>query len=1299
MGVLKRGPLDDSRGAPFWCIITLTMNPDIKTLKTIRSETDQRFLVEHLTRLGERYFKIFSEEDQQRHLASLSRLTSRHPVQVLLDRRKDGTVDCTVLAFDYPAEFSIITGILSGMGFDIVSGEVFTYEGVPEKTHRLTRRSRKLREEASLLKRRKIIDHFSGTVDTPMSYEAWGAEMKARMEALIGLLERGDESSVSDAKHQVNEMVIDRLARLKKPSSHLLYPVEMEVDNAGGNFTRLKVVSQDTPAFLYALSNALSLHRLSIEHVKIRTIRSRIEDEIDLVDLQGKKIEDPDLLNRVKLSVLLTKQFTYFLGEAPDPFSALSRFEQLVDEVLSKPRQGQWLELLANPRGLQDLARLLGASEFLWEDFICLQYETLLPLLGPYVHGSQFAEPSGTVKTRIEEALKGASTLEEQGERLNAFKDREIFVIDLDQILSGRSDFQLFAERLTELAENVVAAAARLVYEDLAAQYGRPRSVAGLEAKYAVLGLGKLGGAALGYASDLELLFVFSDSGRTDGKRRLENAEFFDLLVKGVTRLIRAKREGIFHLDLRLRPYGNAGPLACSLESFCRYYGLDGAALSYERLALVRMRAIAGDLDLGKQLERLRDEMVYFQGKINLEELRELREKQFTEKTEGGKLNAKFSPGGLVDLEYSVQILQVRHGKDYPALRTPLVHKALNALGEADVLSPDEASRLTASYGFLRRLINSMRMLRGSARDLFLPAIGSDEFAHLARRMGYETARPLDPQEQLRIDFENHTAKVRMFIERYFGRESLPGTGAGSVADLILSDQIPMADGYRILRNAGIKNAIRAYANLRGLAGRGVRTETFAKLSLLAFDILSRKPDPDMALNNWERFIHSLGSPEFHYHLLLSQPMRLDILLSIFSGSQFLSDTLVRNPGFLDWTVIPEVLHRMRELRDMEEELRKAASTSSTHAEWLNKLRRLRRREILRIGTRDMYLKVGTRDVMTELSRLAEAFTKVVLEKAFERLEQLRGRGEDVESRFCILALGKLGGNELNYSSDIDLLGLWDDRGTEGEGRKWRENGLGVLYARVMEEVSADLSRHTEEGHAYRVDLRLRPFGREGELVSSFSGLEDYYRQKASLWEIQAALKMRPVAGNERLGYDLIGRIQPALLKTRSRATIVDSIEKMRAGAIKTSSMSLGATMDVKSGIGGLRDVEFLVQGLQLIHAPKHPSLLEGNTARALELFRQAGIIPEAVVSTLQKDYLFLRQVEHYLQILEDRQIHSIPRDREELNALGKRILGMESSADKFMEVLQVCLSNVRAAYVTYLIEAHDISPRNEAAH
>ena len=204
------------------------------------------------------------------------------------------------------------------------------------------------------------------------------------------------------------------------------------------------------------------------------------------------------------------------------------------------------------------------------------------------------------------------------------------------------------------------------------------------------------------------------------------------------------------------------------------------------------------------------------------------------------------------------------------------------------------------------------------------------------------------------------------------------------------------------------------------MAGGGARRATFAKLALLAFDILKRKPDPDMALNNWERFVRAQVSADFHYHLLLSQPMRLELLLGIFAGSQFLSDALVRNPGFLDWVVAPEVLHKLRETRDIEEELSRTAAGCSSHGEWLNRLRRLRRREMLRIGIRDICLGASTREVMLELSRLADAFAQAVLEKRIQEHPERK-------DRFCILALGKLGGNELNYSSDIDLLGLWSD--------------------------------------------------------------------------------------------------------------------------------------------------------------------------------------------------------------------------------------------------------------------------------
>jgi [glutamine synthetase] adenylyltransferase / [glutamine synthetase]-adenylyl-L-tyrosine phosphorylase len=685
------------------------------------------------------------------------------------------------------------------------------------------------------------------------------------------------------------------------------------------------------------------------------------------------------------------------------------------------------------------------------------------------------------------------------------------------------------------------------------------------------------------------------------------------------------------------------------------------------------MRAIGGDPALGRQVERLRDEMIYFSGDIRLQDLQRTEGKAILRKNKGGRLNAKFSPGGLVDLEYSVQILQVTHGKDLPALRTPLIHEALNALSDAGVLAEVEAERLVGANGFLRRLINSMRMLRGSAQDLFLPDPASLEYAHLARRMGYGRGGALEPGEQLRIDFENCAAAVRVFVERHFGRDSLPGLETGTVADLVLSDRTAPELKRRVLEKTGFKNTDRAYVNLRSLAGDGVRRETFSKLALLAVEILTRRPDPDMALNNWERFIRALASPEFHFNLLLSQPMRLEILLGIFSGSQFLSDTLVRNPGFLDWVVIPEILHRTREPGDIEEDLRGAAEGSTGHREWLNKLRRLRRREILRIGTRDICLGVSTRDVVAELSRLAEAFVRVVLEQAMGRL----GVPPDLRDRFCILALGKLGGMELNYSSDVDLLGFWDDRDAPvGEKGK-------MIYARLMEEVRSDLSRHTEEGYAYRVDLRLRPFGREGELASSFSTLLDYYRRTACLWEIQAALKVRPLGGNLRLGYAFLEKMQTVWIKERSRESIVKSIDRMREAALKTSP---GAALDVKSGAGGLRDVEFLVQGLQLIHCRNRPGILEGNTLTALELLCDAGILPGQAVAEMKEGYLFLRRVEHYLQIMEDQQIHSIPKEKDELRALAKRVLGMESNEERFMTSLKTCLSSVRDHYRKYLL-------------
>jgi glutamate-ammonia-ligase adenylyltransferase len=331
---------------------------------------------------------------------------------------------------------------------------------------------------------------------------------------------------------------------------------------------------------------------------------------------------------------------------------------------------------------------------------------------------------------------------------------------------------------------------------------------------------------------------------------------------------------------------------------------------------------------------------------------------------------------------------------------------------------------------------------------------------------------------------------------------------------------------------------------------------------------------------------------------------------------------------------------------------------------------------------------VPTQEITLELSILAEALIQATLTEVWARSEgekKVPSNLGELDNHFCILAYGKLGGRELNYSSDIDLLGIFDVPHSMIQGVGLDPAVLKYIYGWVMEKVGLDLSMHTEEGYAYRVDLRLRPYGRAGELTYSLSGLLDYYRTAASLWEIQAALKIRPVAGNLELGDTFIEQLVPTLRQRRSREDVVHSIEKMRTAAIQK--ISLTGDIDVKSGVGGLRDVEFLAQGLQLLHAVDHSELLQGNTLIALERLEQAEIISPQLTNQLREDYLFLRRVEHYLQILEDRQIHALPKDPAELDALAKRMLGIESNGSHFMEEVESCSKRVRAAYIEHLLE------------
>ncbi len=316
---------------------------------------------------------------------------------------------------------------------------------------------------------------------------------------------------------------------------------------------------------------------------------------------------------------------------------------------------------------------------------------------------------------------------------------------------------------------------------------------------------------------------------------------------------------------------------------------------------------------------------------------------------------------------------------------------------------------------------------------------------------------------------------------------------------------------------------------------------------------------------------------------------------------------------------------------------------------------------------------------MEELSDLADGVIQAALERIRKEAAE-KSRGTSTGQAFCVVAFGKLGGRELNYSSDIDLLGLCAGAGAEVEAA-----------TPFLEALRADLSSHTTEGYVYRVDLRLRPYGSSGQLVFSLDSLRAYYEGPVALWEVQALLKARPVAGDAEIGQAFLAAARTLLLSPHAPAEVAASNAKLRKEALRALSQSVLTTTDIKSGLGGLRDVEFLAQGLQLVHAREKPELLQGGTLPALHALARAELLEQETADQLSSHYLFLRRVEHFLQIYEDRQTHSLPSDPSQLRALARLMLGTGATAEQFLAKLSRRREQVQAEYRRY------IAPQEEA--
>lgn len=737
----------------------------IKTLASLCPDVDDEVIQDFVSRMDPEYFERFQPDTIAHHIQLASRLTPDHPCELSVLDKRAGRSEISIVAYDYFSEFAAICGVLSAFGLNIEEGRIYTFvDATPSPS---TASRPKVRPGLS---RKKIVDVF---LVHPIDRTGFSLPrhntLRETVNEVVQLL---DTRQFEEARQYVNRRLVERLDKQRSAFTGLLDTVRITFDNSqSATDTIMDIQSDDTPAFLYALANALAMRNIYITKAQIECDGAKLHDRFFVRNRDGQKLIDSADQQQLRLTAVLIKQFTHALTWASDPAKALASFDQFLDLIVKdqgKKRKNQALDFVSDKKTFPLLAQLLGASDFLWEDFLRRQHDNLLPLLTEY-RDAPLIKPQATLRQELGRLVARAKTDEARKDALNRFKDREMFRIDIKHIVEPSSNFPDFSLALTELAEVIMERSLADCTAKLEKSYGVPRLSNGKPCPIAIMGLGKFGGRELGYASDIEVLFVYGGSGNTNGTNEIENSEYFERLAQELLGWIEAKQEGIFRIDVRLRPHGGKGALANAFEEIRRYYSPTGLAAPFERQALIKLRHIAGNSALGHKLETHRDSFVYGEAHWDTPAALELRRQQLKQLVAPGKVNVKYSAGGLIDIEYTAQYLQVMHGHNHPGLHTPNTLQALAALVNGGLLPRTDGAGLRKAYIFFRMLVDGLRMVRGNTKDLVLPPPDSEEFVSLARRVGYTRDDWRAGARELQSDIQQHMTLTKTFYERTFG--------------------------------------------------------------------------------------------------------------------------------------------------------------------------------------------------------------------------------------------------------------------------------------------------------------------------------------------------------------------------------------------------------------------------------------------------------------------------------------------------------------------------------------------------
>ncbi len=792
---------------------------------------------------------------------------------------------------------------------------------------------------------------------------------------------------------------------------------------------------------------------------------------------------------------------------------------------------------------------------------------------------------------------------------------------------------QQTCEQLSTYADTVIVAAKDWLYQKLVQRYGVPCNKKGEAQMMQVIAMGKLGARELNLSSDIDLIFVFGEHGYTDGEKQIDNERFFSKLAQQLIKVLdqRTADGFVFRVDMRLRPYGQSGALVSNFNAFEEYYLTQGR--EWERYAMVKARPINGDEQQVAKLDGMLKRFTYRQYTDFglLESLRDMKRMIQAEVVRrGSDRNIKLGRGGIRELEFIAQAFQLLKGGRVLRMQQRAFNKVMPAIASLGWMDPDLVDQLIDDYWFLRDVEHRIQGWRDEQSQI-LPADNEGEL-RIAQLMGYDSVD----------SFGEQLGQIQERVAQAFDgviRED-QSAQAVNVSPQLVSywhdlTKTPIDIFTPSTQLTDALHNFKAQRTIANLTGEG--EQRLNQLMPLVIAAVAATDDPANAFLSIEPLLMATARRSVYYQLLIDHPWALAQTVKLSMLSPWVGEELTNHPSLLETLADQQLLYQVPKPAEIRDQLRQLVSRVpledvEAHMEIM---RHYKRSVMMRVAACELIETLPLMKVSDSLTFLAEVLLDHAVEVAWYQMVERHGRpindeNEEVpDLRFTVIGYGKLGGLEMGYTSDLDLVFVHDcPLQKMTRGAKPIDNS--TFYTRMAKKVIHLLGTRTASGELYEVDMRLRPSGNSGMMVTTLAALEKYQMKEAWVWEHQALVRARAVAGDGELAQQFMQMRQRVLAVSRDTTSLAQEVMKMRAKMVDHLGSAKEGQFDIKHDPGGIVDIEFMVQFWALAWADHHKSLIEyTDNIRILEAIKQLSLLSDQQVQQLVDAYKAYRSIGH----------------------------------------------------------------------